>query len=324
MKKFISIISITLFSLMAMSQSNVYLKINHKLGTSAFAFNSNQVNDLGDKLNVTRLQYYVTPYSITHDGGTVTLLNNVILVDAGLATYDSLGNFGITTIEKITLAIGVDSSLNHLDPSLASGALAPKSPSMHWGWSPGYRFIAYEGKAGTTNPPTQTYELHALGDHNYHYITITTAGTTDANGKVIELNADYLKGLNDINVASGLLEHGETVNTSRMIDNFKNHVFTSIEGNPSVGINFKDKSTFSLSIFPNPIVDGSSVTFTTSKLLENSQLIITDIQGKRIVKRLLTNEKTIINNLSSGTYVVSIFQGGKYVTSRKMIVTNNQ
>jgi hypothetical protein len=324
MKKFISIISITLFSLMAMSQSNVYLKINHKLGTSTFAFNSNQVNDLGDKLNVTRLQYYVTPYSITHDGGTVTLLNNVILVDAGLATYDSLGNFGITTIEKITFAIGVDSSLNHLDPSLASGALAPKSPSMHWGWSPGYRFIAYEGKAGTTNPPTQTYELHALGDHNYHYITITTAGTTDANGKVIELNADYLKGLNDINVASGLLEHGETVNTSRIIDNFKNHVFTSIEGNPSVGINFKDKSTFSLSIFPNPIVDGSSVTFTTSELLENSQLIITDIQGKRIVKRLLTNEKTIINNLSSGTYVVSIFQGGKYVTSRKMIVTNNQ
>ncbi|MFT6002721.1 MAG: hypothetical protein ACI95T_001487 [Flavobacteriales bacterium] len=43
-----------------------------------------------------------------------------------------------------------------------------------------------------------------------------------------------------------------------------------------------------------------------------------------MVKRLLTNEKTIINNLSSGTYVVSIFQGGKYVTSRKMIVTNNQ
>lgn len=313
-----------LFSVMAISQSNVYLKINHKLGTSAFVFNSNQVNDLGDKLNVTRLEYYLTPYSITHDGGTVTLLNKTILVDAGVATYDSLGNYGITTIEKVTFAIGVDSSLNHLDPSMALGDLAPKSPSMHWGWAPGYRFIAYEGKAGTTNPPTQVYELHGLGDHNYHYITITTAGTTDANGKVIELNADYLKGLNGINVASGLLEHGETVNTSRMIDNFKNRVFTSREGNPSVGLNLKEKSTFSLSIFPNPLMEGNSVTFTTSELLENSQLTVTDIQGKNSIKRLLTDEKTVINNISAGTYVVSIFQGGKYVTSRKMIVTINQ
>lgn len=318
------ILSVLLFlGITTISQNNIYLKINHNLGTSPFAFNSIQVNDIGDTLNVSRLQYYLTPYSITHDGGTVTLLNNTLLIDAGVPTYDSLGNFGITTIEKVTFGIGVDSSLNHLDPSLASGALAPKSPSMHWGWAAGYRFIAMEGKAGTVSPPTQQYELHALGDHNYHYMTITTAGTTDANGKVIELNADYLKALNGINVALGILEHGETINNTILLKNFRDHVFTSVEGNPSVGIDKKDKNNFVLSIFPNPLVEGNSVVFTTSEFLENSQLLITDISGKKILRKLLTNQETRINNLSSGTYVVSIFQGGKYITSRKMIVTNN-
>ncbi|MDB4088697.1 T9SS type A sorting domain-containing protein [Flavobacteriales bacterium] len=323
MKNLLILSAMLLFGITTFSQNNIYLKINHNLGSSSFAFNSNQVNDLGDNLNVTRLQYYITPYSITHDGGTVTLLNKTILVDAGLPTYDLLGNYVITTIEKITFAIGVDSLLNHLDPSLASGALAPKSPSMHWGWAPGYRFIAYEGKAGTSVPPTQVYELHALGDHNFHYITITTAGTTDTNGKVIELNADYLKGLNGINVASGLLEHGETVNTSLLIDNFKNLVFTSIEGNPTVGVDIKNRSTFRLSIYPNPVIEGSSVIFTTSEVLENSQIIITDIQGKQIYKNILTSEKTEVENISAGTYVVSVYQGVKYITSSKLIVANN-
>ncbi|MEN8928684.1 MAG: MbnP family protein [Flavobacteriales bacterium] len=323
MKKIITLLVLTIFANMALSQSNVYLKINHKLGSDPFTFTTVSSNDRGDFFDVKRLQYYLTPYSITHDGGMTTLLNNTLLIDANIPTNELLGNFMITNIEKITFAIGVDSSLNHLDPALATGALAPKSPSMHWGWAPGYRFIAYEGKANTTSPPTQNYELHALGDHNYHYITITTSGTSDASGLTVELNADYTAGLSRINVASGLLEHGETANTSKLIDNFKNKVFTSVEGNPSVGIETINEPSFSFVISPNPVMEGSPIVLSTSEFLENSQVVVTDIQGRQVMKKLLDSDRTTLSNVNAGTYIVSIFQGGKYMASRKLIITNS-
>ncbi len=323
MKNIITLSVLLFLGISAISQNNIYLKINHKLGATPFAFNATNVNDLGDTFNVSRIQYYLTPYSITHDGGTVTLLNKTLLIDGGIPTYDSLGNFAITTIEKITFAIGVDSLLNHLDPSLASGDLAPQSPSMHWGWAPGYRFIVMEGKAGNTAPPTQTYELHALGDHHYHYITITTAGTTDVNGKVIELNANYVEALQGINVASGLLEHGETRNTARILYNFKNHVFTSIEGNPTVGVPELDRKRLKLTVSPNPITEGNNITIEVSEIIENAKIVITSITGQKVKELVLESNQTQIGELSSGTYIVSIVSNNNVLAFGKLIVTSN-
>ena len=70
---------------------------------------------------------------------------------------------------------------------------------MHWGWSSGYRFVALEGKSGTTSA-NQNLELHGLEDVNYFHLTITTAGTTSGSDKVIELNADYIQALKNINI----------------------------------------------------------------------------------------------------------------------------
>jgi hypothetical protein len=324
MKKTLSVIIVLTLSLSAFSQSNVYLKINHMLGTSPFAFNSSTTNNIGDNFNVNRLEYYISSISITHDGGTVTNVPSTwILANASTEVYELLGNYTITSIEQVTFSIGVETPTNHSDPSLmaVSHPLSPKSPSMHWGWSAGYRFIAMEGLSGTATPD-QTYQLHALGDVNYFSQTIPTAGTTDANGLVIELNADYEAALKNINTASGVISHGEVNEAKMTAENFRDHVFTSLEGNSPVSIE-KVEATAPLSIYPNPAANGSPVTFKVDQDLTNASLQITDLTGRIVSTALIPrSNELVITGLQQGIYMVTLkLASGEVIKTEKLFIT---
>ena len=325
MKKVLLFLVTSLFINVSFSQSNVYLKINHKLGSSAYAANATKTNNFGDKFYFDRVEYYISSIKITHDGGTETTVpNKWVLVNANATVNDSLGNFNITTIEKITFAIGIENAKNHLDPSTYSAGhpLAPKSPSMHWGWSSGYRFIALEGESGTASA-NQNLEIHGLEDANYFYLTITTAGTTSGSDKIIELDADYIQALKNINVSSGLVLHGSTGSSKTALDNFRDHVFTSTpEGNPSVGVeeNTVQKTTFS--IYPNPSTSNSTITFDVKSIQKNLTFQITDVTGKLIVNKVLNNLKQVkINTLKKGVYMVSLRNSKGILKTEKLVIT---
>ena len=83
MKKSITLITVLVMALNVSAQTDVKLTINHLLGSTPFAFNSEAENDLGDKVKLQRLEYYISGISITHDGGTVTNAKDIyILVKA--------------------------------------------------------------------------------------------------------------------------------------------------------------------------------------------------------------------------------------------------
>mgnify|MGYP006202908115 CR=1 FL=1 len=65
MKNILSVVFALTFSFSAYSQSDVYLKINHLLGTSPFAFNTAVSNNLGHNFDVDRMEYYISSISIT-------------------------------------------------------------------------------------------------------------------------------------------------------------------------------------------------------------------------------------------------------------------
>jgi hypothetical protein len=317
------VIAITL-SIGSFGQSNVFLKINHMNGSSPFSFNTTSTNNLGNSFDVNRMEYYISSISITHDGGSTTTIENTwILANASTPVYELLGNHNITSIEKVTFSIGIETPTNHNDPSLntASSPLAPKSPSMHWGWSAGYRFIAMEGMAGTTTP-NQVYELHGLGDVNYFSQTILTAGTTDANGLVIELNADYEQALKDINVASGVFSHGEVNEAKKIVENFRDDVFTSIEGNSPVGVDeIGKKSQFS--IYPNPSKGGNEIVLNYNGDLNGLSVEILDLSGRLIENLALENNSLTFNNLQQGIYLLTIkSESGNVIKTEKLIVTS--
>ncbi|MGB1040468.1 MAG: MbnP family protein [Flavobacteriales bacterium] len=321
MKNILLLSSLLLWATISVSQTKLSLKINHKLGSNAFALNDTVYNNLGNKFNITRLEYYLTVVSITHDGGTVTPIDKVLLVNANNTLLDSLTSLNITTLEKVTLAVGVHSSLNHLDPSLyaSSHPLAPKSPSMHWGWTPGYRFVAMEGESFSITPK-RVYELHSLGDANYFYTTISTAGVTTAGEKTIELNADYLEALKDLDVSNGPLVHGDYKDNVKHLDNFRDHVFTSIEGNASVGLKQIKKEVLQLSVSPNPAKSGEDVKIELSKELQNAILYITDIKGSEISQQKITSKKVVLSNLKRGNYICTIKSEGAILATKKLIV----
>ena len=214
MTKFVlSIATLLLMSFSIMAQNTVQLNINHKLGTDDFAMNTAAQNNMANDFNISRLQYYIAEISIVHDGGTETAITDLYaLVDANNATQLDLGSHSITSIEGVNFHIGVDAGKNHADPASYSMShpLAPKNPSMHWGWTSGYRFIAMEGNGGANL--NQTFELHGLGDANYFKVTVpfATAMTATNNEFVLNVDADYTRILENVNVSSGLIVHGET------------------------------------------------------------------------------------------------------------------
>ena len=161
MKKIFYLLSAALISNVLMAQSKtVILTIDHKIGLDTCAAGIEGVNNLGNQFKINRIQYYMDEIILVHDGATSDTSTVLALVDGFDQTNLNLGSFTLDSIESIRFAIGVNSSLNHLDPTTynPNHPLAPKSPSMHWGWTAGYRFIAAEGVGGSTF--NQIFEFH--------------------------------------------------------------------------------------------------------------------------------------------------------------------
>ena len=299
------------------AQTDVYFNINHFLGSTPFAFNTTASNNINQDFQVTRLQYYIAEIKIVHDGGQVTdVTNKWILVNANSTVNELLGNFNITTVESIKFGIGVEQSYNHLDPSsyAMSHPLAPKSPSMHWGWTAGYRFVAMEGKSGTSL--NQTYEFHALGDANYHTFTIPTAGTMNGSDIVIGVNADYEKALYNIDLSGGNnIIHGEVGKAADLLVNFSNNVFTSADGNNSIGLEEGNETT--MNIYPNP---SNSKIFITGEL-EGHSITVFDSYGSLIVNKAFeNNQKNSIELETAGVYYINIISQGEIIRSEKIVI----
>lgn len=314
MKKIFTTMALGL-SLMAFAQTNVYLKINQKLDGNTFAYSMGTSNTLGNNYDFTRLEYYISQITLTYDGGQDTVLSDwYYLVDAGQSINELLGSFNFTTLESVSFGIGVDGSKNHADPSTypMGHALGFQSPSMHWGWSAGYRFAALEGNAGG-----QVWQLHALGDKNYGTATVTTAGTMVGGDLVIAIDANYEEILNDITVSSTLNYHGEDLQAPTALGNFQTNVFT--QGSATVGIDeFAENISFGLA--PNPS-NGEVRVMLDNQHEADYSVAVSDIMGREVLSHAISsngNNQLRIND--AGVYMVSLLIEGKVVSTQKLIV----
>ena len=193
------------------AQSSVNIQINHLLDGVQYENEVNTVNDLGNDFMIDRLQYYISGFSITHDGGQVTEVKDlyvlVSLLNDSESTMIDLGELTFTTLESVNFNLGVDQEANHSDPSLyhPTHPLYPQSPSMHWGWTAGYRFIALEGKSGPN--VNQNIELHCVGDQFYKQLEFDV-NMSGEDSYLVELDAEYTNLLSGIDISSGLIIHG--------------------------------------------------------------------------------------------------------------------
>lgn len=322
MKKIITSIFALLVVLATNAQTNVILNIEHLLKDKAFSYNQAATTNMGTNFSATRLQYYISNISIIHDGGTVTPATGVyILVDAANDVIKDLGQYNVTTIEGIKFSIGVNQPVNNQDPTQwpSNHPLSPQVPSMHWGWTAGYRFIAMEGKEGASL--SNGFELHALGNNYYYDIQIPLSGQ-DVFGQLnMYLKADYTRALENIDIVGGKIIHGEATETIDLLRNFRDFVFTSKAGAGNVLASVNQVlAPAALDMYPNP--SNGAVSFDiTDKSVNITSIQISDITGK-VVETIAVNDfETAQTTLTAkGIYIVSLMDGTNSLLTKKLVI----
>jgi len=319
-KLFTTIFLAALVTLSASAQKDVFITIKHLLGNSPFAFNQASTNDLGNNFSITRVDYYMSKFTLIHDGGTETPVNagTYILAKGNSNVSVNLGNYNVTNIEGIKFYIGVDMPNNQADPTqwVAPSSLAPQSPSMHWGWASGYRFVALEGRSGANL--TTGFEMHGLFNQNYFEQTVMTTGVIDGDAVYINLDADYTQAIKGINVISGPIDHGANATDLVVLQNFRDFVFSPGSGLPN-SFNTLANSTKFL-IYPNPS-NGHSIIKIESSLNEKFKLSIFDVTGRIIQGATsITSPNAEIQIDMPGTYLVELVNSDGDKSFQKLIV----
>ena len=305
------------------AQVNTNIRIYHTLGTQLFQMNSTTQNDLTQDYQVTRIEYYLTKFSVVHDGGQITAISDdtVALISATDGTFSSieLGSLNITDVEAVKFHIGVYSPVNNEDPSLypSSHPLAPKSPSMHWGWASGYRFLVYEGVGGVNF--SQVFQLHALGNNNYFETTVSAVGEMAGGNLIIALDADYTRGVDNIDVSNGVVAHGVDLDDLTALENFRDFVFSQSVLPLSTSTD-DIESDIQWGLFPNPSSDGKIVVSIDSDVTID-KVLITDLLGKEVSSVNYSNLKSVeIDIATSGIYLIQLLTNSSIVSTKRVVI----
>ena len=284
----------------------VGLVLNSLMNGSPFTLNTVVTADNGRYFFSPRLlRYYISNITIIHDGGQRTPARYVyLLVDVKNQPRYLIGTFNISRIDSIEFHIGVDYTANHADPSLqAPGSpLALQNPSMHWGWSAGYRFITYEGSAGSTSTTANAdVQLHSLSDALYRRVVVAVTSTSTESGVDVVLNAEYGNLLNNIDASVGMILHGNDVETVPMSNNMATNVFSSAT---TLSVEANELNIGVLTISPNP----SSNVVTVASSTPDASVTVYDAVGQTVATaQLLSGLSSFsVATLPTGTYTVVV------------------
>ena len=314
MRHLILLFSILCSNLLLGQSKELVLSIEHLMGGQPLTDSLIGSNNLGNQFKYSRLQYYVDDIQIIYNQGDTFTYSDVLLIDA-LAepqTTVPLGSLNFDSITAVRFAVGVGPDVNNLDPSTypPNHPLAPKNPSMHWGWAAGYRFLCAEGVGSSSF--NQVFELHGLGNANYALQTIPTSGTPLGTDTLnVEVRADYSALTNYITVASGTISHGETGDALQALSNLNNEVFTSAQG--AVAMNSNESTLDGLRLYPNP----TSGTIHLSGLPGGNVRIYNSLGSLIEARDLNANDSFQLN--APGVYVAHFTFNGSSVVKRFVV-----
>lgn len=215
------------FSIATFAQKDLNFSFQHLVGTDPFSSEVSFTNNLGDEIQASVIKYYLSEFTIIHDGGQETQVEDLfLLVNAEGNSEVNLSGLDFTELEALRFYIGVPEDLNHADPALqpAGHPLAYQTPSMHWGWAGGYKFLVTEGDSGTGS---DNFQIHATGDGNYTAVNIDlNLSAANASGVSFSIVADYMQLYKDISMENGLFNHGEFAESQDAVNNLATNVFT--------------------------------------------------------------------------------------------------
>lgn len=305
------------------AQKDVTMKVIHTFDGQPLVLNQDFTDWAGNTVKITRAACYLSGFELIHDGGqTMDLPNQYMLIQSNITDYD-MGTLNLNALEAINYDLGVDSANNHADPAQwpASHPLALQSPSMHWGWSSGYRFLAIEGEvdADNNNTTETMFQFHAVGNEYLTPVSVTTTGDMNGNDLTIFVVVDWSGWLQNVDLTTAGAVHGG------------GPIIDAVIGNTNPEVVFSEPltlSTYELAESTNSVYTDYTYGFAPALnyqlASDKVSLIITDLNG-----RIVRSEENMAGDgryeigegLASGIYVCTFFANDQALISEKISVT---
>ncbi|MFT7613324.1 MAG: hypothetical protein ACI9J3_002297 [Parvicellaceae bacterium] len=194
----------------------INLNFQHVVDTSAFAFNTDFIDDFGNTYQFSRVDWYLhVPGFLESDNSTSIVDSNEFFKMDPSVTTVIYGASSCVDHHYMRWGVGVDSAENHMDPNThpLSHGLGNQSPSLHWGWSTGYIFCAIEGLVDINGDGSfgagEYFSLHVGVDTNYRTgpnLLVDTNVSEDGIG-IMNLKVDYAAFINGIDLSIDNYSH---------------------------------------------------------------------------------------------------------------------
>lgn len=319
MKKIVSLLSIV-FVLNVNAQLDIYLDFPPRVDGNYLTLNTDVVSLNGVAMNITYFNYYISNVHIIHDGGQNLNLSDTVFIVKTDAHTLFLGNLNVTNIESITFGVGVPQTPNHADISQYSldNPLSWQDPSMHWGWSSGYKFMLCDGYGDSNNDgtPDALFQLHNLGDANYKNVSMAVIPTAFPTHTTIVVDCNLDQWLFGINPGTVGVSHGTTGVNATVMNNVDNRPVFTLPGNAGIQQATETAGTLTYSI------NNESILFNWNEVEDVEAYKLMDISGKVIEsgKASAFNGNLSTSLQTGGTYFFYLLAGNGSIVKHIQIV----
>lgn len=172
-------------------------------------------------LSISTAKIIVSNFRLVVDDTTELKIDHPGFVLNGLLTNGqntiTLPDVPTGNYRGIRFAVGLDSTINHQDPTVLPQEHPLARPDMHWSWAPslGYVFIKLEGTADQTpagdgSAAYQWFTLHLATDEMYRLVNTVENSpmTVDSIATPIDIRLNWKAMFQDVEMPTGLINHG--------------------------------------------------------------------------------------------------------------------
>jgi hypothetical protein len=212
----------------------VRILVNPTFASNALKLDSIYQGPNGIRIKVSDIKFFTT--LLGHQNNQLAEVAYFDFREKGNVLLDKAADY--TKFPSLSMVLGVDTSLNHDDPS----AFPNDSPlnivnagSMHWGWNTGYIFISVEGKADTLNDGIDNFDLsfsYHIGTDLYqqpisfnNFSWVKTGEHQHTLSLELDMQSFFFNPLQPIDIPNEPFTHsgaGLGALTQKVTENFKN------------------------------------------------------------------------------------------------------
>ncbi|MFK7787085.1 MAG: MbnP family protein [Crocinitomicaceae bacterium] len=301
MKQILLLASLSL-SLWASAQINVNIDFRPRVNGNHLTLNTTVQDLTGVDMTIEFFNYYVSNVHIIHDGGQdLDLSDTVFIVTTDDHTLE-LGMLNVTNIESIDFGIGVPQSLNHEDITQYNEGhpLSWQTPSMHWGWTSGYKFLLVNGYGDSNNDGNTdaVFQIHSLGDANYKSVSMAVIPTVLPTATTIVIDCNLDEWMYNFDPGNDGVHHGEVGPNAAVMNNVDNRPVFTLPGNAGIDSPTETDGTITYSM------NNELVTFNWKDVQNVEQFRLIDLSGRVIESGEATE--------FSGTHTTQVQRSGSY------------